>query len=135
MAGYKYKIDEKMEKNIGFKRRFPNSIDIDDYSESELMEIFDIAMKNDGFNITPTALQEVRAALAAARKQKNFSNAGYVRNLLQGVEEFQAARADITDMTIQPEDVIASAKNLAETPAKRSSTIGFATNFDDEKSL
>lgn len=135
MAGYKDKLDALLEKNIGFKRRFPNSIDIDDYSESELMEIFDIAMKNDGFNITPTALQEVRAALAAARKQKNFSNAGYVRNLLQGVEEFQAARADITDMTIQPEDVIASAKNLAETPAKHSSKIGFATSFDDEKSL
>ena len=135
MAGYKDKLDALLEKNIGFKRRFPNSIDIDDYSESELMEIFDIAMKNDGFNITPTALQEVRAALAAARKQKNFSNAGYVRNLLQGVEEFQAARADITDMTIQPEDVIASAKNLAEIPTKHSSKIGFATSFDDEKSL
>lgn len=135
MAGYKDKLDALLEKNVGFKRRFPNSIDIADYTENELMEIFDFMMKNDGFDITPTALQEVKQSITAAKKQKNFSNAGYVRNLLQGIEEYQAERADIKDMTIQPEDVIASAKNLHDAPASHSSKIGFATNYDDEKSL
>ena len=119
MAGYKDKIDMLLDKNVGFKRRFSNIIEIKDYTLDELVEIFNIMMKRDGMTISDSASKKLAEILEAERKKKNFSNAGYVRNLLQKAEEYQAGRAALDDLTINDEDITASSKDLDDTPEVR----------------
>lgn len=114
LAGYKDKVNQLLEKNIGFKRRFPNVIDIRDYSVEELREIFNININKDGFNITEKARLKIDEILSKEKKKVNFSNAGYVRNLVQAVEENQAARSNEEDFTIDVNDVEEAEKNLNE---------------------
>ncbi len=114
LAGYKDKVNDLLDKNVGFKRRFPNVIDIKDYSIEELHEIFKMYVEKDGFTTTEDADKKIDDVLDKERKKKNFSNAGYVRNLVQAVEESQAVRADEKDFVIKAEDVIDAEKNLNE---------------------
>lgn len=123
MAGYKDKIDMLLDKNVGFKRRFSNIIEIKDYTLDELVEIFNIMMKRDGMTISDSASKKLAEILEAERKKNNFSNAGYVRNLLQKAEEYQAGRAALDDLTINDDDITASSKDLDDTPEVR--RIGF----------
>ena len=114
MAGYKDKIAELLDKNVGFKRRFPNTIDIKDYNIEELMAIFNSLMKKDGFNISSDGNKEIEKVLNEQKGKKNFANAGFVRNLLQKVEEYQAERTVKDDMTISVEDVTLAKKDFDE---------------------
>ena len=123
MAGYKDKIDMLLDKNVGFKRRFSNIIEIKDYTLDELVEIFNIMMKRDGMTISKSASKKLAEILEVERKKKNFSNAGYVRNLLQKAEEYQAGRAELNDLTIVDEDITASSKDLDDSPEEN--RIGF----------
>ena len=126
MAGYKDKLDALLSRNIGFARRFPNAINIKDYSVEELLEIFNLYVKNDGLTVEKSALEKVAAILKTESKKKNFSNAGYVRNLVQAVEESQAVRSSRGDFKIIAEDVEDAEQNLNEdiTPKDRP-VIGF----------
>ena len=112
MAGYKDKIDMLLNKNVGFARRFSNIIDIKDYSLEELEAIFNMLMEKDGFKMTKQADKKLKEVLEQQRKKPNFSNAGYVRNLLQKVEEYQAERSEIDDLTINEEDIAKSSIDL-----------------------
>ncbi len=123
MAGYKDKLDMLLDKNIGFKRRFSNIIDIKDYTLEELEEIFNLMMKKDGFSLDEEARKKLLEILEQNRKKKNFSNAGYVRVLLQKAEEYQAGRTDVGNLTISEEDLAASSKELDDSPEQR--RIGF----------
>lgn len=114
MAGYKDKIAELLDKNVGFKRRFPNTIDIKDYNIEELMAIFNSLMKKDGFKISSDGNKEIEKVLNEQKGKKNFANAGFVRNLLQKVEEYQAERTVKDDMTISVEDVTLAKKDFDE---------------------
>ena len=116
MAGYKDKIEALLNKNVGFRRRFPSVIDIKDYSEEELLEIFDLLMKKDGFEITKEANELIKKIIASNKAKPNFSNAGFVRNLLQMTEEYQAERTNVADLTIGVEDVLEVEKNMDDVP-------------------
>ena len=116
MAGYKDKIEALLNKNVGFRRRFPSVIDIKDYSEEELLKIFDLLMKKDGFEITKEANELIKKIIASNKAKPNFSNAGFVRNLLQMTEEYQAERTNVADLTIGVEDVLEVEKNMDDVP-------------------
>lgn len=116
MAGYKDKIEALLNKNVGFRRRFPSVIDIKDYSEEELLEIFDLLMKKDGFEITKEANELIKKIIASNKAKPYFSNAGFVRNLLQMTEEYQAERTNVADLTIGVEDVLEVEKNMDDVP-------------------
>ena len=116
MAGYKDKIEALLNKNVGFRRRFPSVIDIKDYSEEELLEIFDLLMKKDGFEITKEANELIKKIIASNKTKPYFSNAGFVRNLLQMTEEYQAERTNVADLTIGVEDVLEVEKNMDDVP-------------------
>ena len=69
-------------------------------------------MEKDGFKMTKQADKKLKEVLEQQRKKPNFSNAGYVRNLLQKVEEYQAERSEIDDLTINEEDIAKSSIDL-----------------------
>ena len=124
MAGYKDKVKKLMDKNIGFRRRFPNILELRDYNLEELKEIFDMFMKKDGFSLEDDAQAELSTILEREMKKENFSNAGYVRNLLQSAEEQQARRADLKDFIIRLKDLKLADKALLEDDEK-GTRIGF----------
>ena len=114
IAGYKDKVKQLMDKNIGFRRRFPNILELRDYNLEELEAIFNMFMKKDGFTLEDKAQDELASILERESKKENFSNAGYVRNLLQSAEECQARRADMKDFVITTEDLRMADKSLSE---------------------
>ena len=124
MAGYKDKLAELLEQNIGFKRRFSNIIDIKDYSVGELEAIFHLLMQNDGFYCSVQTASVLSDILQTQKQKPNFSNAGYVRNLLQKAEEYQAGRAKIEDFELTADDLKQSSKAL-EDEENNSKPMGF----------
>ncbi len=125
IAGYKDKVKQLLDKNIGFRRRFPNNLELRDYNLEELIEIFSLFMKKDGFTLEENAKKELVNILERERKKEDFSNAGYVRNLLQSAEENQARRTELDDFKITLEDLKQAEKMLIEEEADNMSKIGF----------
>ena len=118
IAGYKDKVKMLMDKNVGFRRRFPNILELRNYNLEELEAIFNMFMKKDGFSLRNDAKTELLNILDRESRKPNFSNAGYVRNLLQSAEENQARRADLKDFEITLDDIRSADKALSEDEGK-----------------
>ena len=85
VAGYTNEMRRFMDSNPGFKRRFARTIEFPDYNAEELSEIFFSFADQDDYICSPDTKN---AVLSMAHdllrfKDKNFGNAGTVRNLYQ----------------------------------------------------
>lgn len=111
LAGYEKEMEEFMSQvNTGFASRFQRNVDFEDYSGSELLEIFlNIANKN-YFRLDRRALQRLNKLLEAiaARKDSNraFANARTVRSLFDAIRT-KAAQRYINDNKIDPDLITA----------------------------
>lgn len=117
IAGYKTEIEEFVTNaNPGLKRRFTHSIHIDDYSVENLVDIFKLTAKKEGFTISEEAEQLLFKKIAemVAMKDKNFGNAGDIVKLVSEAKERQSNRVsevandDMSDemlFTIEAEDI------------------------------
>lgn len=116
LAGYQDEVNALLDKNVGFRRRFANAINIKDYTLDELEEIFNLYIKRDSdkFKVSDEAAKKIREILTKESKKKNFSNAGYVRNLVRAIEESWAVRTGEEDFVITLEDAIDGEKYLTE---------------------
>ena len=74
-----------MGSNQGLDSRFNLSIDFNNYTPEELVDIFRIFCKKNEYQITETASKKLLEGFAQALKKKplNFGNGRYVRNLLR----------------------------------------------------
>ena len=72
------------------------------------MEIGKLMVKNDGYTITDEAAAELKKIVKIASTGKNFENARFVRNILQGIESVQNTRTveEADNMEIVLADVI-----------------------------
>lgn len=117
LAGYPFEIDGFMATNPGLPSRFPMQMEFRDYSVDQLLRIADgMARERDYALPSPTA-QKLRQLIAQEKADAcgNFSNARYVRNVLERAIRCQAVRLltkhpdgapDRTElMTLLPEDV------------------------------
>jgi len=95
MAGYRKEMDEFIDRaNPGFRRRFKTFIHIEDYSASELVDIFKMQVKRSRMRITEQAeklLTKMVTDMVNA-KSENFGNAGEMTNLLEKVKDLQSER-------------------------------------------
>lgn len=87
VAGYKDDVMKFMNANPGLPRRFPKDfwIHLPDYNEKELIQIYKLCAKKEGYIINAEAekvLEKVIKQMYAAR-DKNFGNAGDVRSLFE----------------------------------------------------
>ena len=121
LAGYEKEMNEFMSQvNTGFASRFQRTVDFEDYSGSELLEIFlNIAQKN-YFRLDRRALQRLNKLLEAiaARKDNNraFANARTVRSLFDAIRT-KAAQRYMKNNNIDPdlitaEDITLTAQEL-----------------------
>lgn len=109
IAGYKAEIDEFVANaNPGLARRFTYRIHIEDYSVTELVEIFKLNAKNEGFVLSTDAesLLTKKVEEMVTMKDKNFGNAGEMVKLFNTTKDRQSDRlsnyseADLTDQML-----------------------------------
>lgn len=90
IAGYKNEIMKMInESNPGFRRRFSRIIELEDYTEDELYEIYlkmaqdDLMRGDDEFNL---AMQNYLRIITRFKKS-NFGNAGEVKKLIKLIDQ------------------------------------------------
>ena len=121
LAGYEKEMEEFMSQvNTGFASRFQRNVDFEDYSGSELLEIFLNIAKTNYFRLDRRALQRLYKLLEAiaARKDSNraFANARTVRSLFDAIRTKAAQRymksKNIDPDLITADDVTLTAQEL-----------------------
>jgi hypothetical protein len=78
--------------NPGLRSRFPKTITFPDYSDDELMEIFDSLGEKGGYHCDAAAADAVRAWFAAQPRDRSFGNGRTARNLFEACVARQASR-------------------------------------------
>ena len=82
-AGYTKEMQDFLNANSGIVSRIGYTIEFDDYTTEELIQIFTQMAKKAGFNIEPDALDKVRELIDEYKGTKNFGNARFVRNIYE----------------------------------------------------
>lgn len=94
MAGYPYEMNYFLRLNPGLKSRFPFIIDFPDYTTGELMDIAKQMTKKRDYLLSKTAKRLLKLHLQERESLNvyNFSNARYIRNLIERAIRSQAMR-------------------------------------------
>lgn len=105
------------------------TIEFPDYSKDELADIFELMVRERGYDLTPEVRETFFRAVSeiAGAESRTFGNARFVRKILERVIMKQNLRA--TDYAIEECDVLAAfgdqdIRGRVEEPAGR--PIGFA---------
>ena len=83
-----------VEANPGLKSRISRTVEFPSYDGSELFEIFESLVQNNGFNMTPEASDEARKVIddLARSSDENFGNAREIRQFFEALQPIQAER-------------------------------------------
>ena len=92
LAGYEKDMDMFLRRNQGLSSRIPNEIIFEDYTLEEMMQIFEILMSNNGFELKEDAKQLAYKLIEKKSKGSDFGNARGVRNVMDMVVEEQSVR-------------------------------------------
>lgn len=99
LAGYSNEIKQFIDSNPGLESRFNRYIHFDDYTDKELMDIFEYNLKKSQYSITKDAYIKIFGVISnkVANKDTRFGNARYVRNLFEKIIQKQADRISRID--------------------------------------
>ncbi|AJY77081.1 AAA family ATPase [Paenibacillus beijingensis] len=94
LAGYPLEIEGFLLTNPGLPSRFPIQIDFPDYSVDQLIQIAELMAKERDYNLMPQSIFKLRQHLMQEKTVSvfSFSNARYVRNLIEKAIRHQAVR-------------------------------------------
>ncbi|QXJ20506.1 AAA family ATPase [Actinomadura graeca] len=92
VAGYDAEMERFLKFNPGLDSRFPKVLRFPDYSDDELVTIFEFMASETGFAIAPGLLEALHRLVAAQPRGSSFGNARLVRNLLEAAMSRQAQR-------------------------------------------
>ena len=113
-AGYDGPMEKFISSNPGLESRFNKFIHFQDYNGAELLEMFRLQCKKNGYTLTPEA--EARAAelfnVLYENRDENFGNGRTVRNLFEDAVVRQSDRVAVLPspgreelMALLPEDL------------------------------
>ncbi|MFD1954792.1 AAA family ATPase [Paenibacillus thailandensis] len=117
LAGYPLEIEQFLLTNPGLPSRFPIQIDFPDYSIDQLIQIAELMAKDRDYVLMPQSVFKLRQHLMTEKMNDmfSFSNARYVRNVIEKSIRHQAVRllnqyaSGVPPkqelMTIRPEDM------------------------------
>jgi stage V sporulation protein K len=116
LAGYSEEMEQFLGTNPGLPSRFPIQVDFEDYNIDQLIQISELMAKEREYVLLPQAVTRLKQHLAEEKAEswQIFSNARYVRNLLEKSIRHQAVRllnhyTNVPSkqelMTIRPEDL------------------------------
>ncbi len=112
VAGYPDEMATFLDANPGLRSRFPKTIFFDDYSNEELLRIFDGMAAKSHYQPTDEARARVLEYVGARPRDRGFGNARLVRNLFEAAVSAQASRVvelgDVSDevlVTLEAADI------------------------------
>lgn len=112
MAGYPHEMEKMLSMNSGIRSRMSYTVDFPDYSSEELLEIFLMGAKQQGFILTEEAKQTVQAVFETAyqKRDRHFGNARSARSLFEKAKLQQSNRLALDEeadlFTILAEDIL-----------------------------
>ena len=92
VAGYTEPMKKFIESNPGIKSRFNKQIDFPDYSDDELIAIFELIGKDSHYELDKSAKTAVKTWFAAQPRDATFGNGRTARNLFEDCVTHQASR-------------------------------------------
>jgi stage V sporulation protein K len=94
VAGYPEKMRDFLRSNPGFESRFNRYILFEDYQPSELLEIFELFCQQADYRISDGARDRLLTIFKSSyrRRDENFGNGRYARNIFERAIYLQAAR-------------------------------------------
>ncbi|MCU1487715.1 MAG: family ATPase [Actinomycetia bacterium] len=92
VAGYPAPMAELIASNPGLASRFPLTLEFDDYSDDELVAIFEATTAAADFTPGPGCTERLRALLAEQVRGPGFGNGRWVRNRFEAAVAQQAWR-------------------------------------------
>lgn len=102
VAGYPMEMEKLLNSNPGLKSRFLRTFDFKDYSPFELLQIFELFCKNEGYKLTDDARMELanKFVNTSSKNEKGFGNGRYVRNIFETIVLKQSERTSKSNMRI-----------------------------------
>ena len=91
-AGYPNEMEKFLDRNPGLRSRITFHVPFADYDTDELCDIAQLIGKSKGVTLTESAVERLSGVFEEAKKQPDFGNGRYVRNILELSEMNQAAR-------------------------------------------
>ena len=82
-AGYTKEMQAFLNTNSGIVSRIGYTLEFDDYTTDELIQIFNGMMKKSGFTVSKEAIEKLREVIEEYRDTENFGNARFVRNVYE----------------------------------------------------
>ena len=92
VAGYPEEMATFVDSNPGLRSRFPKTIHFSDYSNDELVQIFETLGSDQKYTCQPDALAKVEAFFAAQPRVRGFGNGRLARNLFEAMVARQSSR-------------------------------------------
>ena len=94
VAGYKDEMQRFIDSNPGLQSRFNRYIDFPDYTGQELTEIFKMYMMKNQYTLNDSteAYLRTRFDIIVEKKDRNFGNARFARNVFEKSIQAQANR-------------------------------------------
>jgi Cdc6-like AAA superfamily ATPase len=92
VAGYPAPMEKFLESNPGIRSRFNKTIEFPDYTDDELMAIFDSIGKDNHYQLDKGARAAVKSWLAVQPRGPTFGNGRLARNLFEDCVAHQATR-------------------------------------------
>ncbi|MFC0214719.1 AAA family ATPase [Paenibacillus chartarius] len=110
LAGYSEEMEAFLATNPGLPSRFPIQVEFEDYSIEQLVQICELLAKEREYMLLPQAIIKLKQHLAEekAAQWRAFSNARYVRNVLEKAIRHQAVRLLGTYTTSPPKQELMS---------------------------
>ncbi|WP_371660028.1 right-handed parallel beta-helix repeat-containing protein [Streptomyces sp. NBC_00280] len=111
-AGYTHEMARFLASNPGLASRFSRTVEFENYTTDELLDILARTATGYGYDCTPEALTELRAYVDALPRDRSFGNARTARQILETMMTRQAGRIgalpapDLDDLRmLLPEDL------------------------------
>ena len=82
-AGYTREMQDFLNANSGIVSRIGYTVEFEDYTPDELIQIFNQMMEKSGFVVTKEAQDKVREIIDEYKGTQNFGNARFVRNIYE----------------------------------------------------
>jgi Holliday junction resolvasome RuvABC ATP-dependent DNA helicase subunit len=92
VAGYQREMAEFLAANPGLDSRFPKQLHFPDYTDDELVAVFEALAEADGFRLAPGTTDLLRSSLRRVPRGPSFGNGRLMRNLLDIAVANQAQR-------------------------------------------
>lgn len=138
LAGYEEQMTKLFASNEGFTSRVKHTIYFADYSENEMLDIFNYFIKNynnKSYVIDQEAIPTLLEAFTLEKKAKSFGNARTVRNAVDMIMDFYADRSirEHTDTRIIMNDDILKYYNNRKRTLQHEIKNASAANQVDEQ--